>query len=591
MVEIKDDEINVDELMLRIREEAARKRAEAASSSESPCEHGAGAHPASACALSPRSEPLTTHAPFHARSDDRYGLEELLKYYDREFVENAYRAVLKREPDQSGLTQYLEHLRSGRFDRVDILARLRTSPEGRDKNVKVEGLYFPAQLRRLYRLPFVGYFVEWLAESLRLPLALRSQRRFEAYSMMRQERIVSRINQLIEETHEHFQSLRQEMRRLDEAQLERAAALSERMEAHAQTLSQQIQLLNARAQGLDEKIEARVGALDEKLEARALAAGEQLKAEAAQLRAEANALANAQASALQSQAEEFRAEARRLEDEAARLKAGADELSQRLQTTRTELSAQERRSLLLLEEARKLSALSPNHEQPPNPLIVEETAHFLDAFYSSFEEHFRGSREEIMKRLEVYLPTLREANITNDVLDIGCGRGEWLEVLKKEGVAARGVDSNRVQVEWCRARGLEVEEADALQHLRAQPDQSINVVTAFHVAEHLEFETLLAFLYEIMRVLRPSGLVIFETPNPENVSVANHNFYVDPTHKNPLPIPMMKFLFESRGLDNIEIIKLHPSETPRVEGATDLVERFNEYFYGPMDYAIIGHKV
>jgi SAM-dependent methyltransferase/predicted nuclease with TOPRIM domain len=589
MFEIKDDEINVDELMLRIREEAARKSAEAASSSASLHNHRADAI-ASAYAPAP-GEPFTTQTPFHARSDDRYTLHELLKYYDREFVENAYRAVLKREPDRAGLTEYLEHLRGGRFDRIDILARLRASLEGREKNVKVEGLYFPSQLRRLYRLPLVGYFVERLAELWRLPLALRSQRRFEAYSMMRQERIVARINQLIEETHEHFQRLREETGRLDEAQLERTAALSERLEAHAQTLSRQIQELRERAQSLDQKLETRAAALDEKLETRAHAANEQLRAEAAQLRAEANALANGQARELQSQAEEFRAEARRLEDEAARLKARADELSQKLQVTRTELSAQERRSLLLLEEARKLSTLSPGHEQRPGPLMIEETEHFLDAFYSSFEEHFRGSREEIMKRLEVYLPTLRKANITGDILDIGCGRGEWLEVLKNEGVAARGVDSNRVQVEWCRERALEVEEGDALRYLRAQPDESINVVTAFHVAEHLEFETLLAFLYEIMRVLRPGGLVIFETPNPENVSVANHNFYVDPTHKNPLPIPMMKFLFESRGLDQIEIIKLHPSETPRVEGATDMVERFNEYFYGPMDYAIIGRKV
>lgn len=589
MFEIKDDEINVDELMLRIRLEAARHRAEAASSSENLQEHLPDASASNSLAKL-RREPFTASAPFHARSDDRYSLQDLLKYYDREFVENAYRAVLKREPDQAGLTQYLEHLRSGRFDRIDILARLRTSLEGREKNVKVEGLYFPAQLRRLYRLPVVGYFVEWLVEWWRLPLILRNQRRFEAYSMVRHERVVAGINQLMEETHGQLQNLRDELKRLDQAQLERTEALSERLKAQAQRLSQQMDEMNARAEALDEKFEARANALDEKLEARVLAAGERLKAEAAALRAEAAAQAFAQSSELRSQAEEFRTEARRLEDEAARLQARADELSQKLQTTRTELSSQERRSLLLLEEARKLSTLSTGHEQQ-SPVLAEETEHFLDAFYSSFEEHFRGSREEIIKRLEVYLPTLSQANITEDVLDIGCGRGEWLEVLKNAGVGARGVDSNRVQVEWCRERGLKVEEAEALQYLRALPDASINAVTAFHVAEHLEFDALLALLYEIMRVLRPSGLVIFETPNPENVSVANHNFYVDPTHKHPLPIPMMKFLLESRGLDQIEIIKLHPSETPRVEGATDLVERFNEYFYGPMDYAIIGRKV
>lgn len=586
MFEIKDDEINVDELMLRIREEAARKSAEAASSSKRGAEHGGHAYASGSSAGLQRREPFSASAPFHARGDDRYHLQELLKYYDREFVENAYRAVLKREPDQAGLTEYLEHLRSGRFDRVDILARLSGSLEGREKNVKVEGLYFPAQLRRLYRLPVVGYFVELLTELWRLPLILRQQRRFEAYSMMHEERIVARINRLIEETPEEFQRLREELRLLDQAQRERSLALSDRLEAQADALSRQI---TARAEESSEKFEARASALDEKLEARISGVVEQLKAEAAQLRAEAQAEADAQELKLRSEAAELKAEARRLEDEAARLAARSDEISQRVQAIRTELSSQERRSLLLIEEARKLSTLSTKQQQ--SRVIADETEHFLDAFYSSFEEHFRGSREEIMKRLEVYLPVLREANVTEDVLDIGCGRGEWLEVLKSEGVKARGLDSNRVQVDWCRERGLEVEEADALKQLRALPDASLNAVTAFHVVEHLEFETLLALLYEIIRVLRPGGLVIFETPNPENVSVANHNFYVDPTHKNPLPIPMMKFLLESRGLDRVEVIKLHPSETPRVEGSTDLIERFNEYFYGPMDYAILGHKV
>lgn len=576
MVEIKDDEVNVDELMLRIRQESARRQAEIASSSDSGAEQEAAASAPSNIARAPRHKMFSTDSPLQARGGDHYALDELLKYYDREFIENAYRAVLKREPDPSGLVHYLELLRGGRFDRVDILARLRSSIEGREKNVNIEGLFWPAQSRRLYRLPLIGYFIEWLVELSRLPRVIRNQRRFEAYSQIREERVVAQVNQIIEETHDYFQKLVEDINRLAGIQEQRSLALSERIERRAQALSEQVQ-----RQALE--LETRTHALDEKLEAGAQALGEQLKSEAEQLRTEAAAQAVAQAAQFKTEAEQLRTDAERLREQ-------AGQLAQRLQSTRTELMSQERRSLLLLEEARRLSLGSVEQQQYPQAM-AEEEQHFLDAFYTSFEEHFRGSREEIMKRLEVYLPVLNRASITTDILDIGCGRGEWLEVLKNAGLEGRGIDTNRVQVEWCQGRGLEVANDDAITYLRSLPDASLSAVTGFHIIEHLEFESLLALLYEIIRVLKPGGLIIFETPNPENVSVANHNFYVDPTHRHPLPIPMMRFLFESRGLDRIEIIKLHPSETPRVEGQADLVQRFNEYFYGPMDYAIIGRKV
>jgi hypothetical protein len=94
-------------------------------------------------------------------------------------------------------------------------------------------------------------------------------------------------------------------------------------------------------------------------------------------------------------------------------------------------------------------------------------------------------------------------------------------------------------------------------------------------------------------VLKPGGAVIFETPNPSNVLVGSHNFYLDPTHRNPLPSAPVKFIAEARGLCRVEIIDLHPyPESFRVkDGGIDIVKRFNEYFYGPQDYAVVGWKV
>ncbi len=129
-----------------------------------------------------------------------------------------------------------------------------------------------------------------------------------------------------------------------------------------------------------------------------------------------------------------------------------------------------------------------------------------------------------------------------------------------------------------------------MAYLREVADSSLCALTGFHIVEHLPLETLLRLLDEAVRVVAPGGLVVFETPNPENVLVGSCNFYFDPTHRNPLPAPVMQFLLESRGLSRVEIIRLNPSDAEPVAGDTDLVRRFNQYFYGPMDYAVVGWK-
>ena len=255
---------------------------------------------------------------------------------------------------------------------------------------------------------------------------------------------------------------------------------------------------------------------------------------------------------------------------------------------------QERRLTVLLEEARKRLPAPLNQQQLE--VFANERRHMLDALYVSFEDQFRGTREDIKERFRVYLPLLKHVMRDSDdmvILDIGCGRGEWLELLNEEGFQVQGVDLNRVLVAECQSRGLQVIEGEAISHLSTLPPRSLGAVTGFHVIEHLAFNTLITLLDETVRVLRPGGVAIFETPNPENVLVGSCNFYFDPTHRNPLPSAMIKFIAEARGLCRVEIMNLHPyPESNRVEGGgLDVAQRFNEYFYGPQDYAVIGWKV
>jgi O-antigen chain-terminating methyltransferase len=123
-------------------------------------------------------------------------------------------------------------------------------------------------------------------------------------------------------------------------------------------------------------------------------------------------------------------------------------------------------------------------------------------------------------------------------------------------------------------------------------DGSIGCVTGFHIVEHIPFAALIELFDEVVRVLQPGGLVIFETPNPNNILVGCTEFYNDPTHIKPLPPRVLRFLAESRGLCKVEILELHPyPQSYRFEeDEKGVAQRLNQYFYGPQDYSIIGRK-
>jgi O-antigen chain-terminating methyltransferase len=292
---------------------------------------------------------------------------------------------------------------------------------------------------------------------------------------------------------------------------------------------------------------------------------------------------------LENQEQQSENQERQLENQKQQSENQERQFSQSLQQTRTALTMQERRVAVLLEEAGKLA--SGDFDQRSAQVFTDEREHLQDAHYVSFEDKFRGSREDIKERLRVYLPVIKDAGITGEMLDVGSGRGEWLQLLKDEGFEGRGVDNNRVLVEQCRTSGLDVVEEDFITYLRGLPDGSLNAVTSFHLIEHLPFETLNKFLDEIIRTLKPGGVVILETPDPENVLVGSCYFYLDPTHRNPIPSLTMQFLLEARGFNDVQVLKLHPWESAKIKGDTELVALINKYFFGPFDYGIIARKI
>ncbi len=182
-----------------------------------------------------------------------------------------------------------------------------------------------------------------------------------------------------------------------------------------------------------------------------------------------------------------------------------------------------------------------------------------DGFYRAFEDKHRGSLELIKDRQRAYLPfiePLKKLYGTAQALDLGCGRGEWLELLTEAGFDAQGVDLDDGMLAECRARGLRVQTQDAVAALRECADASQAVVSGFHLAEHIPFDVLQELVREALRVLKPAGLLILETPNPENIVVGTANFYLDPTHRQPIPPLLLSFLPEYLGFARVKVLRL-----------------------------------
>jgi O-antigen chain-terminating methyltransferase len=276
------------------------------------------------------------------------------------------------------------------------------------------------------------------------------------------------------------------------------------------------------------------------------------------------------------------------------LETGFRQSDARFVQLRADFIQQSHRISMLLEEARK--RLPAPLDEKQLAAMADEEKHSLDAVYVTFENRFRGTHAEIKERARVYLPFIQQRNIGSPempILDVGCGRGEWLELLSESKLEARGIDINRVLLAYCREAGLNVAEDDILRHLKGLPDASLGAVTGFHIIEHLPFDVLVRVFDETVRVLKPGGLAIFETPNPENVLVGSHNFYLDFTHRNPLPSLTIQFILEARGLCDVQVLNLHPypDSSKLLDDGTEVTKRFNEYFYGPQDYGVIGRKV
>ncbi len=247
---------------------------------------------------------------------------------------------------------------------------------------------------------------------------------------------------------------------------------------------------------------------------------------------------------------------------------------------------------------RKLAAAGGGSEAQPvttavaGPPTSTPSAPPAETFdYASFEERFRGDEEYVSTTQQFYLPYF--ANLPR-VVDLGCGRGEFLGELKDRGADVLGVDLDATALAACSEKEIKVERADLFEFLNGQPDESWDGIMCAHVVEHLPPLRLQELTDLCLRKLRPGGVVAYETPNPGCLAIFAGDFYLDPTHRAPVPAGRMHFHLKESGFSAIETIERHPAtevfpelrELDQIPGTA----AFRQKFFGGLDYAIIARK-
>ncbi len=459
-----------------------------------------------------------------------YELADFNRYNDEGFIKNAFIGILGRHPDAAGEEHYLKMLRSGERSKTEIIVSLRFSSEGKKQNVTILGIKKRFLLTAAYKIPVVGYFVKLIITVLTLP------------------RLLKRINQ-----YENHFALQNSIAFNNDLLLQDAINQKVNRDEFEKKVNQDKFELKENRDKLEQKVNRN-----------------EFEEKANQVELEHIANRN------------------ELEG-----KANRDELYRYIDSVnyaKEYMRISQQNMQNLIDEAKKRL---PDEVLNQKELlaITEEEKHKFDSFYVAFEDRFRGTREDIKQRVEVYLPYIENLPFEREdikVLDVGCGRGEWIELLGDNGYAAHGIDLNRIMVAKSQELGLNVQEADVIEYLQSLKNESLSIITGFHIIEHLPFEVLMKMYDEALRVLKPGGMVIFETPNPENLIVGACNFYTDPTHINPLVPETMDFILKQKGFNNVEVRRLHKySDYYPTEKDDDFKDK---HFYNEMDYAIIGYK-
>jgi len=242
---------------------------------------------------------------------------------------------------------------------------------------------------------------------------------------------------------------------------------------------------------------------------------------------------------------------------------------------------------VLRQRAQVAPAIPAPSAVSPQPVSATAAPPPMAFDYTKFAERFRGSEEYVKSGQQFYLPYFQACR---NVLDIGCGRGEFLEMMRANAIPARGIDLGAESAAVCRLKGLDAEIADVFPYLASLDEGSLDGIFCSQVVEHLPPERLPELIRLCSERLARGGVIAIETPNPECLAIFGTHFYLDPTHTRPVPHPLLMFYMEEFGVGQMELRRLSPAvETMPSLGS--LPDDFRAAFFGSLDYAVIGRKL
>jgi SAM-dependent methyltransferase len=246
--------------------------------------------------------------------------------------------------------------------------------------------------------------------------------------------------------------------------------------------------------------------------------------------------------------------------------------------------------LRLLRQRQAPQSQSQSGPSAPAPAAIAVTSMpvTVPIDWMRFADTFRGSETRIRERQKHHAE--RFAGAVHEILDLGCGRGEFLEAAREAGLRARGIDQSEECIALCRSKGLAVEQADLFTYLAAVEDWSLDGVFCSQVVEHLPPERLPVLVRLLAAKLRPGALAAIETPNPACLAIFATYFYIDPTHTRPVPADLLRFYFEEAGMGSIEVEEFAPA-AELIPALNDLPASVRDALFGGLDYAIFARKL
>lgn len=513
---------------------------------------------------------------------DSIDVKEFYKYSDRELIEKAYISILFRKPDSEGENHFLSYLRSSEYSATEILYMLRHSSEGEKNGVNIVGLdeEYTKRMKRkkLMSIPVIGRCVKYIGG-------------------------LSRVNRKIENLKNENYYLRDKL-----------YSWKLMLDGRTAQLTQRIDVSEKRTAGLLKAMESRLSELDAVTRRLDDNVNELLKSYKIN-----NEMISKQATSITELSKEFDRTSISCENSIRELDAYTHQIGNNVTEINKALSnydgilseyvREDKKNLqLLLAEAfslkSRLNALENSTERTADKsssntyetCVVPVSNVYSSIDYFDFENHFRGSREHVKNVQRVYIPYFEGKK---NVLDLGCGRGEFTELLRENDIGVTGVDMYEPYVEYVKALGLPVVLDDAISYLSSQ--KSTDGIFLGQVVEHISVDQIVTICNMAYEKLEEGCCLIMETPNPRSLAMYYNAFYIDPSHQKPVHPYALKYIAEKSGFSDVRILYTDTSKVPfsipkiqkddpDYKEFNAAMQRVSELLFGSQDYSVIARK-